>query len=172
MDTLYDLSDHIKAYWMYYAGGGAIIFPLVYMTRKYSLPVIQWILETIIYSAIMHVVVHYFVFLCKMFKMSTSMYWEKKTDPGWMTPLFQFWDKESYTPVWVFYIEIAFVVIVLAGMFRYRPIRPQRIVKRTPAPRGGSTRYDTDYFIGKKTPDSPSQSPLRQGPQLPKKVKK
>ena len=118
---------HFQACWIYYVTGFVLVVPTLYFTRDFSMPVVQWLLEWVIYATIMHVVVHYFIIFIIWFKMSTTMYFNEKVDPGWQTPLAQFWKREDYSPSWLFYMELVFVVLVLLAMFRYRPMKTQKI---------------------------------------------
>jgi len=121
---------HVQEWWIAYAAGAACVLPLVYFTRRYSLPPLMWIGELLAYTVVMHVVLHLFVILTKWFKLNTTMYWQEKVDPGWKTPLDRFWDRGEYNPGWLFYCEVVIIVLMIVAMIRYRPLKTQRILPK------------------------------------------
>lgn len=130
MELLGPVFDHLAAHKTYYIGGAAVGLPLLYFTRKYTIPLILYLLEISIYLSVMHGLVHLFVRVTAWFKVTSSM---KALRPDgtpseqvdWETPLFQFWDRDLYIPNWIFYVEVCFAVIVLVLVMRYRPMSTQ-----------------------------------------------
>lgn len=129
------LLTHLQEYWIGYVFLVGGLVPVIYFTRQYTLPVIQWTAELCIYSAIMHVVVHGLVRLTAWFKEQSQF--ERAFDveaarPDWRTPLLEFWNKEAYNPDWLFWVEVAFVIVAIVLMFKYRPMKTQKILPRRP----------------------------------------
>ncbi len=109
--------------------------PLIYLTRKYSVPPILYAVEFSIYATGMHVAIHVLVGVTRWFKESSSMKAlaedGKPLDaPTWSTPLVDFWDRAAYDPIWVWKFEVVLLVIILMLMWRYRPMQVQRKSKR------------------------------------------
>ena len=128
------LLEHLQSNAAYYGGGAVVLAPIIYFTRRYSLPVILYVLEISIYLGILHLVMHYLVILTKWFKEQSSM--EARSADGspavtveWSTPLTQFWDRALYEPQWVFYFECVAVLLIVGVVFRYRPMQIQRVRK-------------------------------------------
>lgn len=137
---MYAALAHLQEYWGYYAVGAAIVLPLLFMTRKYSMPVIQFALEFVIYSGLFHVFMVVLVYLAKAFKENTQMTWrdEDRVSVPWNIPLKEFWDYTLYEPGWVFYFEIGVMVLILIAMLKFRPMKTQR--KRSRRRRPSSNR--------------------------------
>jgi len=146
---------HLQQYWILYSLGALCLIFFVYFTQKYTLPILQWGVELVIYCSIFHVVLHYFVRLVKWFKLNTTMYWHDKVDPGWQTPLQRFWDRAEYNPLWLFYAEVIVAVLMLAAMLRYRPMKVQRIKpRREPVRKGAVPESLRARYSGGKLPGS------------------
>jgi len=133
---------HLQANWQIYALIAAGVIPILYVTRRYSVPAILWSFEIIIYTSIFHVVMHGLVALVRWFKYNSEMEMPQfKTDPGWKTPLLEFWQTDLYSPHWVLYIEIAALVFFTALVLRMRPIKPQKAQPKAPPKRPGQPGY-------------------------------
>ena len=119
---------HFQANWMGYVILLALLLPFIYVFRRVAVPAIQWGVELCIYGAIFHVVMHGVLKLIRWFRVESQMKWrvEERTDPGWQTPLTNFWESELYKPGWIFYFEIGMVVFFIFLMLRYRPMKTQR----------------------------------------------
>ena len=120
---------------MLYGAIAVCLAPIIYVTRKYSVPVILYCVEFAIYALIMHVVVWVIVAVTRWFKESSSMRALDKDGipedaPEWGTPLVEFWDTEAYDPNWVWKAELVCLVLVLIVMWRYRPMKVQRKPQR------------------------------------------
>ncbi len=132
--------SHFEANWQIYAIVLVFMIPIIFFTRKWSLPLIFYTIETTIYLVIMHIVVHLFVILVVWFKVNTSMRALREDGnhvdaPDWATPLYDFWNLEAYIPQWIAYVEIAFAVIIILLVFWYRPpalgpVKSRRAKKR------------------------------------------
>ena len=127
-----------------YGIGAVCLLPVIFVTRKYSVPLILYIVEFAIYATALHVVVWCVVGLARWFKEQSSMKAlrpdGKPADaPDWGTPLLEFWDKTQYKPHWLWIAEVVCLVIILALMWRYRPMKIQRKAKRATQEFGKST---------------------------------
>ena len=121
---------HVQEHAATYALIAACVLPVIYLTRRYSMPVIMWAIELVLYFVAMHIVVHFFVRLVRWFRLSTIPHYEEIVDPGWQTPLVEFWDRALYIPEWIFYAEGIAVLLMIWAMIRYRPIKTQRFPER------------------------------------------
>lgn len=141
--TLDVIIAHFQSNAMAYLAGIIVFGPLIFFTRRWSLPVIMWIIEILIYSVIMHIVIHYFVKIVVWFQSSTQMeraFDREKLVETWGTPLLDFWDRSKYDPTWIFYTEAVFVFLFCVLVFRMRPYKVQKI-KPKAAPRPGQPGY-------------------------------
>lgn len=125
--------DHLKEYYGLYIVAVILLGPAIFFTRRWSLPIIFYALETIIYIGCMHVAVGVVTRVARWFKDQSSMKRAFDTKefkpPDWTTPWLEFWNKEGYVPQTLFYVEIAFAVLIIFLVWRYRPVR----VKRRPS---------------------------------------
>lgn len=134
--------EHFQNWWVLYALLAIVLAPTAYFTRRYSAPIIQWMLELCLYAVIMHTVVHYFIIVVKWFKLNTTMYFNERTDPGWGTPLVEFWARSEYSPSWLFWAELVALVLMLAAMIRMRPMKiQQKGFQRASIQKGGMPQY-------------------------------
>ena len=124
--------NHLRENWAGYALCAAIILPLVYVTRKWTLPIIQWFVELCIYGAIFHVILHFVIAVAEWFQFESQMKMlkDERTREGWQTPLLEFWKLDLYSPGWVFWLEVVFMVGILYLMYRLRPMKTQRILAK------------------------------------------
>lgn len=139
-----DLITHFKEYATGYTIGAVCLAPLIYVTRKYSIPLILYLIEFTIYACSIHVVTWCLVGLTRWFKENSSMRalapdGRPLDAPDWGTPLLEFWDKEAYNPSWIWIAEVVCMIIALALMWRYRPMRIQRKPQRATQEFGKST---------------------------------
>lgn len=130
LELLGPVFEHLAEHKFYYIGGAAVGLPFLYFSRKYTVPLILYLLEISVYLSLMHGVVHLLVLVTAWFKVTSSM---KALRPDgtpseqvdWTTPLISFWDRSLYEPNGLFYMEACFVVLVLVLVFRYRPMSTQ-----------------------------------------------
>lgn len=125
--------DHLKEYAVLYALGVACVVPLVYFTRRWSLPIIFYTTEVVLYLALMHAAVGVLTRAAAWFKDQSSM--KRAFDiqvkgPDWSTPWLQFWNVDLYSPYELIYVEIVAALIIIFLVWRLRPLR----VKRRQAP--------------------------------------
>lgn len=131
MELFSPFIGHVVEHKTYYIGGLAVGLPFLYFTRKVTIPLILYLLEMSIYLSIIHGIVHLVVRLTAWFKVNSSMKALRPDgtpaeDVDWATPLVEFWDRDLYTPNWIFYMEACFAVIVVILVLRYRPMSTQR----------------------------------------------
>lgn len=126
---------HFTEYWIAYAAGLVCLLPILYVTRSYSLPIIFYTVEMVLYICIMHVVMWTLVIIAKWFKEQSSMraLGDPERAPEWQTPLLEFWVREEYNPPGLFWVEVVFVVVIIAAVYRYRPPKLKRKPKRRAA---------------------------------------
>jgi len=119
---------HLQHLWPYYALGVVVAVPLLWLTRTYSLPFLQFVLEFVVYSGIVHIVLHGIIRLAAWFRYESQMkFLEKdKVRTGWMTPIIEVWNRDAYNPRWVFYFELVLAAVILFLMVRYRPMAVQK----------------------------------------------
>ena len=130
---------HIQEHAAQYGVVAAIVVPLLYFTRRWTWGPIQWFLELIIYFGIFHTILHYAVALTDWFQFESQMKMlvDQKVRMGYETPLTTPWMMEVYNPKWLFYVEIAAVVLIIMAMFRYRPMKTQKPLPKREALRKG-----------------------------------
>ena len=109
------------------------ILPLIFVTRKYSLPFILYILEYSIYMIAVHTFIYALLNTARWFKENSSMRALREDGvpidaPNWKMPYFEFWNTEFYTPQWVWKAEVVVALLLVGIMWRYRPMKVQ--VKR------------------------------------------
>ena len=122
------IASHFQEYYAYWVIGIILSTPVIFVTRKYSVPVLQYALETAIYTFLMHIAIGTIVRVAAWFKNSSSM--RALDDDGipegavdWQTPWIEFWDKAAYNPEWVIYLECVILVLIFAAVARYRPMK-------------------------------------------------
>lgn len=130
--------EHLKEQYIIYLVGLACAVPVVFFTRKRSVPILLYALECTIYSAIMHILFFVLVKVTRWFKENSSMKALQEDGrpidaPTWGTPLTDFWKRDLYDPTWVFYAEIVAVVIIIILVIRFRPMKVHRPGRRKAA---------------------------------------
>jgi len=123
------LLDHIEAHAAFYIAGAVMLLPLIYFTKRYSVPLILYTVEIGTYLSVIHFAVHYIVAFIHWFKEETDK------DPlhpevshyDWETPLSGFWIREKYHPDFLFLMEIVFAVLIVVIVFRFRPMKIQQV---------------------------------------------
>lgn len=150
--------EHIREHQTYYTAGGVVfiaLLPLIYLTRRWSVPLIQYTLETVIYVVCMHFGVGAVTRVAAWFKDQSSM--KRAFDirnieaPGWTTPWLRFWEREAYEPAGLFWFEVAAALFIVFLVWRYRPLR----IKRKPVAPTKRTHIGYDY--------NPNPKPARKG---------
>ncbi len=129
------LVEHFQANIWIYLAGAVVVLPLVYLTRKWSVPAILYTIEIAIYMLIMHTSVFLLVKVTRWFKQESSMRALRPDGtpegaPTWGTPYFEFWRRDLYDPPWIVYAELAFIVVIVYLVWRYRPLKVQRRGRR------------------------------------------
>lgn len=150
------VTAHFSEYYLFYIIGAAAVLPVLYLTKKWSVPVIFYILEILVYFGLMHLLVWGVVGITRWFAENSSMNALREDGkpidaPDWGTPLIEFWQRESYRPGWVFYFEIAAAIIIVILVWRYRPMRVQRRKDRRRS--GASGRKKTSAGVNPDVAD-------------------
>ncbi len=129
------VAAHLSEYYLYYLIGVAALLPVLYLTRRWSGPLVFYTLEIAVYLGFMHLVMWALVGLTRWFAENSSMKALREDGrpidaPDWGTPLLEFWQQEEYQPGWVFYMEIVAALLIIGLVWRYRPMRVQRRKER------------------------------------------
>ena len=143
------LTEHFQSYWMYYAIGVAVLLPPLIYFRRWSLPLIQYAVEYVIYLGLIHVGLATVVRVAGWFIDQSTMKRARGLvgedyHPGWKIPLREFWNRELYNPVWLFYAEIVVAALLFVLMVRIRGIGAQR-KKRKKVPPSKKVTAAGDY---------------------------
>lgn len=130
---------HLQQNWIAYTVFTVILLPVIFATRRYSLPLILWSIEVCIYLTALHLFLFGMVKAVVGFKYSTQMQWkeDEKVMETWSMPLTEFWRRDLYDPSWIFWLEIVFLIAVVAFILKYRPIRIQAPPPKRDAVRKG-----------------------------------
>jgi hypothetical protein len=129
------LITHFQTWAIAYACGAVVLLPVLFFTRRYSVPAILFAIETLIYFAVAHTVMWCIVTMATWFKNNSTMRALEKDGTmrdvaDWSIPYLQFWEKELYNPQWVMYLEGVFAVLIILAVFRYRPLKVHNPHKR------------------------------------------
>lgn len=122
--------QHIQAHLAIYVTGAAVLLPLLYAFRYWTFPVIFHAIELTLYLSLFHVVTGGLVRFFQYFKSQTQM--ENALGPGaqeaaWTTPInLNFWQKDLYEPIGLFYFEIGAAVFLLFLVYKFRPVKYNR----------------------------------------------
>lgn len=125
------LLDHVESHAVLYIVGSVFVLPLLYFTRRYSVPLILYTVEISIYFAAMHFVIHYIVMFLRWFKEESEADAVRagSVSYDWGTPLANFWQREDYKPEFVFIMEIVLAVLIFVAVLRFRPMKVQKVRK-------------------------------------------
>ena len=120
--------EFVQANWMGLVAVGVCLLPFMYFTRKYSVPVLLFAVEFVIYTCLLHIVLHGVVRVTAWFKFESQMKMleQDKVAVSWWIPVKRFWDFDLYNPYWLPYVEMALLAGALVLMIRYRPMRVQK----------------------------------------------
>lgn len=135
-DVLTHFQDNATEY-LVFLGLGAVV---VLLTRRYTVPVLQYILEIAIYLVGVHLVMHGLVLVAKWFKeQSTFRPKGERAIPlvDWGTPSIEFWTPSLYSPQFVFYIEATIALLIIGIVLKYRPMQTQRKLRERTDAGGG-----------------------------------
>ncbi len=128
-----------------------IVLTIIILTRRYSVPLLLYAIEFSIYAFIMHIVVHVLVRLTAWFRNNSSMAVLREDGlPAdavfWTTPWLNFWERATYDPGWIIFVELVFLVVILGFMYRYRPMKIQqkRTSRYAPPPPKPAARDDSE----------------------------
>jgi hypothetical protein len=128
--------QHLQTHLVVYLVLLACLAPIVYFTRRWSVPLVLYVIEFVIYIVCMHLFVYGVVAFCSWYKQESTFRvladGTRTSDADWGTPLFEVWMRELYKPEWLLYVEVGFLVAIVVGMYRYRPLQVQQQKKKTP----------------------------------------
>ncbi len=138
---------------------GVCALPCIIVTRKYSVPLILYIIEYSIYLLASHTFVYALLNVAKWFKTNSSMRALRADGvpadaPDWTMPYFEFWNTELYQPNWVWKFEIVVAILIFAAMWRYRPMKVQAKRMRRYAD-SGKKRTDFSKYNPKTRRNAP-----------------
>lgn len=130
-----DILQHIQTNGMTYVLAGVFVFPLLYLFRAQTVPIIYHTAEYIIYCTAFHYLVGGFFRVGWWYRSETAF---KRPDGSLMdglepytTPLnMHFWEKELYSPQGAFYFELVAAFAILYLVVVVRPMRYKRNVYR------------------------------------------
>lgn len=135
---------HLQERWPIYAVVAVLLAPVIYFTRRFTVPLILWTIEVCIYLTMLHLFTFGLVKATVWFKYNTQMAWKEETKvmEPWTVPLTEFWRRDLYIPQWIFWFELVFLFVVIGLILKYRPMRVQSpLPKRQPVRKGvGSVR--------------------------------
>jgi hypothetical protein len=102
--------------------------PIIIIFRKQTFPFIGLCFESALYFAIVHVVLSGIVRFFGWFRAASEMEALKpdgtsQVGQNLTTPIMEpWWDKTLYHPEGLIYLELAFIVLIIIGTFKYRPL--------------------------------------------------
>jgi len=132
------LAQHFSDWWRVYVVVAIVVLPVIIIFRRWAIPAILYAVELSIYLVIVHVLLSGVVRLAAWFKDQSTMkrargLTEQNFDPGWSTPVPDFWNLDAYNPHWLVFFELALAAGIVFLMWKYRPMQVQR-AKKKPAP--------------------------------------
>ena len=124
---------HFHANMAIYIISAVCALPVIFFTRRYSYSLIRWVIEWCVWCTLFHGILWCLVRLARWFRNESQMAWrdDQRTDAGWTTPIIEFWNREFYTPQWLFYVELTAAILILVAIIRYRPMKAQKSRPRT-----------------------------------------
>lgn len=111
---------------------GLTIF--VFATRRYSVPIIQYVLEVLVYCAGMHILVWAVASGAAAFKRASSfkaLAADREAAATWTTPILRFWELDKYDPLWLSKLEMVLVAVIIFLVWRLRPMKIQKSTRAT-----------------------------------------
>ncbi len=124
------LVQHLQQHMLVYLAGLACLVPIVYITRRWAVPLLLYVAEFVIYVVFMHLFIHGAVAFGSWYRQESTFRvladGTRTVEADWGTPLVEAWTRELYRPEWLFYVEAALVVAIIVCMYRYRPLRVQQ----------------------------------------------
>ena len=141
------LFNHFKEFYGYYIMGAICVLPFIIVFRRVAVPAIMYVVEFCIYTGLLHCLTYGVVVTAAWFKDQSTMKRAQGLvgqdfNPGWSTPIVDFWNREAYNPRWLFYFEIALLFLVIFMMWKYRPLRARRPKQKGSAPKKKPGGYD------------------------------
>lgn len=113
------------------------ILPFALIFRKKTVPMIMYIIEYAVYLCIIHAVMYFVVSLGSWFHEESQF--RALSEPGqraatgaWKVPTYEVWKQALYNPQWLMYVEIGFFIVALLLMFKFRPMKLQKVKTKSP----------------------------------------
>ncbi len=122
------ISLHLQENGVAYFVAAVVLIPLIVVFRKYTLPVLYHTVEYALYCAVAHVLIGGLTRAFSWFRGETSF----KNYNGDLSPSFvpfttplnlNFWQRELYSPQWLFWFEVGVAVMLLYVVIFIRPVK-------------------------------------------------
>jgi hypothetical protein len=119
---------HLQENGIAYFAGAVVLIPLSIVFRKYTLPVLYHTCEYVLYCAVAHTLIGGLTRAFSWFRSETAF----KSYSGdvssefkpFTTPLNQnFWQRELYSPQWMFWFEVGVALLLLYIVIVVRPVK-------------------------------------------------
>jgi hypothetical protein len=129
------LIAHFREFYGYYIMGVICVLPFIIVFRRVAVPAIMYLVELIVYAALFHCFTYVVVATASWFKDQSTMKRARDLvgddyNPGWSTPIPDFWNVDAYNPHWLIYFEGVMIFVIIALMWKYRPLRMKRPKKK------------------------------------------
>ena len=141
---------HLQHNGIAYFVGAMVVIPLIVVFRKYSLPFLFHVGEYLVYCALAHVMISGLTRAFSWFRGETSFKnyaGELEADfVPFTTPLnLNFWQRELYSPEWLFWFECGVAALLLYVVIFLRPVkfRNKTYESRKPKPGNLSAKRTT-----------------------------
>lgn len=121
------------------------VLPLIYMGRKYTWPVIAFVIEVGIFSVALHLFLFGLFTVATWFRGATTVRFladgTQVAIKPMATPLLEFWKKELYSPEAIFYVEIVCFLAIVYAVYWLRPMSlDRRNTYKGKVPQGGKKK--------------------------------
>jgi len=122
------MMEHLQENWVGYVAVAACLILVAYLLRRTVMPLVLYAMELVAYLVGLHALLFGVVKLARWFHVNSRMYWLRdEPEPSWGIPIYEFWKPQSYDPRVLFYLELVLAVGVVVLMWKYRPLRPQKL---------------------------------------------
>lgn len=125
------LLEHLQQNMFLYICILAVLTPVVFFTRRWSVPFLLFSVEYLIYCVLFHLLLHVLVALASWFQFESQVAAPKdKIRMTWTTPLDLFWQRDLYDPTSLFYFEIVAALVIMGLVIKFRPMAIQRTTRK------------------------------------------
>lgn len=131
---------HVQEYGFVYFGVALVSIPLIVVFRKYTLPFIYHTVEYALYCSVAHFFIGGLTRAFSWFRGQTTFKSFDDSEPvaSFTTPLTNgFWQKDLYTPEWLFWFEIGVAVLLLYVVVIVRPVKFKQKPYKSRKPKPG-----------------------------------